>query len=899
MLRSSQNNHRYPDDINYQALLSRLNTDARGLSPAEADKRRQLYGKNILRLHHHRTVLFMLVSEFLALFPVLLLVAAMLAMYADRLQPNQGFDLIATALFVVVVLNALVSFIQNYKVEKLMSSFLDYITRPVNVVRGGMAINMASVELVPGDLLIIQAGDKVSADAVILGCDDLLVDESILTGESLPVYKLPVTDNIAVNNRLYSGTTILKGEAKVLVTATGNNSKIGRIATLTRHVTRDLTPMQKELQNFVHKISLFSLVIGIVFFFIGYGIGNTFFTNLVFAIGIIVANVPEGLLPTVTLSLTQASLRMSKQHAVIKDIRSVETLGSTTVICTDKTGTLTRNQLHIEKLFIDLKEESGINSNLMRNKSLDMANIIMALCNSAVLTTNEQNKPYLTGDPIEVAMAEFVQQHTSYVDLRKQYRLLHTLPFDAHRRTMAVSCQTPGGAMLLLVKGAAEVVIEKCSKLYTEGFERTLHSQETIRLLKQASEYATSGLRVLALAYRSVEDPEAIPEDMVFVGLVALTDPPRPEVPAAVSACQTAGIRIIVMSGDKEETVAYITRKLGIADKPQVISGEQLEAMSHASLVLALQSGNVAFARIAPEQKLAIVEALKDMGEVVAMTGDGVNDAPALKRADIGVAMGLKGTDVAREAADIILLDDNFATIVKAIEEGRAVYDNIKKFINYVLASNVPEILPYIAYVLFPIPLPITVVQILSIDLMTDMLPAIGLGNEKPEHDIMQRPPRARTERLVNYKTFVHSYAFIGLLEAVLAFCMFFLVLYDNNWYYGDRMSADSEVYRQAAGAFLITIIFCQIGNVMACRGLRQSAINYLFRFNGWIMAGIILELLFIGLITLTPGLYGVFTTAPIAVEYWPLFVLASLLVFTADELRKWILSRRFTIFQM
>jgi len=376
---------------------------------------------------------------------------------------------------------------------------------------------------------------------------------------------------------------------------------------------------------------------------------------------------------------------------------------------------------------------------------------------------------------------------------------------------------------------------------------------------------------------------------LVFVGLVAMVDPPRPEVPAAVAACKTAGIRIIVMSGDKGETVSYIARKLGIVDHPRVIDGDELAVMDNEQLITALKQEQIAFARIAPEQKLTIVDALKQMEEVVAMTGDGVNDAPALKRADIGVSMGRRGTDVAKEASDIILLDDNFATIIKAIEEGRAVYDNIKKFITYILTSNIPEILPFIAYVLLPVPLPITVIQILAIDLITDILPAIGLGNEAPEADIMHRPPRRRDERLVSGKTFLRSYGIIGPVEAAMSFTVFFVVLYAGGWSWGMALESSAPLYGQAAGAFLATIIFSQIGNVMACRTNRLSAVPYLVRWNLWITAGIVVEVVFILTIIYLSVFNPFFSTYALDIFVWPLILIAPMLIFIIEELRKYL----------
>jgi sodium/potassium-transporting ATPase subunit alpha len=353
------------------------------------------------------------------------------------------------------------------------------------------------------------------------------------------------------------------------------------------------------------------------------------------------------------------------------------------------------------------------------------------------------------------------------------------------------------------------------------------------------------------------------------------------------------------MSGDKAETVAYIARRLGIVDRPRVIEGDELALMDKQQLIDTLSGGEVVFARIAPEQKLNIVDALKDMDEVVAMTGDGVNDAPALKRADIGVAMGRRGTDVAKEASDIILLDDNFATIVRAVEEGRAVYDNIKKFITYILTSNIPEILPFIAYVLLPIPLPITVIQILSIDLITDILPAIGLGNEPPESDIMRRPPRRHNERMVSHKTFIRSYAIIGPVEALLSFIAFFAVLAAGGWHYGQRLDGDTIFYvHEASAAFLATIIFCQIGNVMACRSNRQSAIGDLLRFNPWISAGLLVEVMFIFAIIYIPAFHRFFSTEPFPVETWLLIVIAPVVIFIIEEIRKWFVRRGATVLE-
>jgi len=883
-----------PLGLSREQLLQALHSSEQGLNQQEALSKQQQYGLNQISFHRAHSPWWMLLQEFIALFPLLLLGAAGLSFFASYLSPGAGYNLIGAALLGVVVLNALVSFLQNYRVEKLMLSFLDYIPKEVALLRDGEQLLADAKEVVPGDILFVQEGDKIPVDGVLLLTSQLVLDESILNGESEPVIKAALTEKVVEVNLVSSGTTVLKGSASILTTQTGRSTRIGSISELSQSVRHDLTPMQQELKYFVQRITWLALGIGLSFFILGFFIGNPFWTNLIFAIGIIVANVPEGLLPTVTLALTQASVRMGRSNALVKQILSVETLGSTTVICTDKTGTLTRNKLHVETLFLDFSEITVQNRAAYDPlPAAHPATEIMALCNDVIATNNNHNgHNAFHGDPTEVALADFVNDHGGYAAIRDRFESLDSRPFDAEQKYMSTTHRTPGGTLYMTVKGASDVIIDRCTDVHHEGLVRDLRNDEREVLKQQANHYASQGLRVLALAYRVVDDPGAEVQDLVFVGLVAMVDPPRPEVPAAVAACHSAGIRIVVMSGDKAETVDYIVRKLGIVQQPRAIDGAQLTAMSRPELLQALRDDQVFFARISPEQKLTIVEAFKELGEVVAVTGDGVNDAPALKRADIGIAMGQRGTDVAKDASDIILLDDNFATIVRAVEEGRTVYDNIKKFITYILTSNIPEILPFIAYVLLPIPLPITVVQILSIDLITDILPAIGLGNEPPESDTMQRPPRRRDERLVSYHTFIRSYGIIGPAEAALSFLVFFLVLQAGNWQWAQPLASDAQLYGQASGAFLATIIFCQIGNVMACRTNRQSAIPYLLHYNLWIWLGLLVEVVFILAILYIPLLHNVFTTAPLPLWVWGIILLAPWLILVIEELRKWLVRR-------
>ena len=568
-----RNNSASPDVIGMDrsGLLQTLQSTEEGLATGEAQARLRRYGANRILFHRARSPWVMLAREFVALFPLLLLAAAALAFFAEALSPDEGYGLIGFALAGVVLLNALVSFFQNYKVEKLMLSFLDYIPKSVVLQRDGEEVLLPAEAVVPGDVMQVQEGDKISADGVVIEASDLTLDESILTGESEPVAKSRLSDQVGESCSVRSGATVLKGHARILVTHTGRSTTLGAISALSQHIERDLTPMQRELRHFVRRITYLALGIGLFFFLVGFVIGNPFWNNLIFAIGIIVANVPEGLLPTVTLALTQSSVRMGKHNALIKDILAVETLGATTVICTDKTGTLTRNRLHVETLFLDFAEVNVHDRpRYAANRAATTCSEIMALCNEVIVTRNDNERAAFTGDPTEVALAEFVDAETGFETLRARFSPVASRAFDADAKFMSATHLTQGGTLYMTVKGAAEVVIASCTQVHSEGLVRELRDEERAHLLTQANHYAEQGLRVLALAYRVADGPAAEVEKLVFVGLVALVDPPRPEVPAAVRACQSAGIRIIVMSGDKAETVSYIARKLGIVDKPTV-----------------------------------------------------------------------------------------------------------------------------------------------------------------------------------------------------------------------------------------------------------------------------------------------------------------------------------------
>ncbi|HEX9029170.1 MAG TPA: cation-transporting P-type ATPase, partial [Anaerolineales bacterium] len=620
------------------------------------------------------------------------------------------------------------------------------------------------------------------------------VDQSALTGESRPINKSdqPVPGNginhIEVPNLVFAGTNVVAGSGKGVVVATGMNTEFGKIARLTQTVGNELSPLQKEMETVTRVVTVFAVAVASIFFLMALLMARiTFAESFIFALGMIIAFVPEGLLPTVTLALAIGTQRMAKRHALIKKLSAVETLGCTSVICTDKTGTLTQNEMTVTDLWVSGQgyAVSGIGyapEGQIRPKNINQHNVTRPgraipdgsmqrlltaalLCNNArVLSPNgDSNRWTILGDPTEAALkvvaAKGGVQATS---VEQQFPRWREIPFDSRRKRMSTlhtqAASERAAQRIAFVKGAPKEVLELCTQILVNGTEHVLNTEERAEIMTANDDYARRGLRVLAVAERCLPinlaayTAETVETKLVFLGLIAMMDPPRPEVAEAVEKCHHAGIRVVMITGDYGLTAESIARKIGIvqSEHPCILTGFDLDSMNEAELKEALKD-EVIFARVAPEHKLRVVSTLQLMGQVVAVTGDGVNDAPALKKADIGVAMGIGGTDVAKEAADMILTDDNFASIVNAVEEGRAVYDNIKKFTTYIFTSNTPEAVPFIVFALSRglIPPALTVMEILSIDLGTDLIPALALGAEPPEPGVMDRPPRSLKEHVI------------------------------------------------------------------------------------------------------------------------------------------------------
>ena len=880
-----------PQLSSVETLLYELHTRLDGLAEAVVEQRFKQFGRNELQAKETGSALVKFLRQFKNFFAILLIVGGCLAWLAEQLDPGQGNLYISIALFAVVLLNALFTFIQEFQSERIMESFQQMLPSRVRVRRNGEVREVEATQLVPGDILLLFEGDRIPADGRLLSANELKIDQSSLTGESEPVLMDPYHEQeniLESRNMVFSGSLVQSGDGEVLVCRTAMDTQIGKIVKLTKEADEVETPIHKELKYFIKVISTIAMVLGTSFYIVSLLVGNGAIGSLIFAIGIIVANVPEGLLPTVTLCLTMASKRMAKKNALIKNLESVETLGSTTVICTDKTGTLTQNRISVQLVeTLDGEYRFGRGDDYHGN-TLKYLRRVMLLCNNARLT----DSGYI-GDSTEAALLCCADSIGDIEDI-SGFSRLEEKPFTSTTKYMTTLYRTATEREFeAYLKGAPEVVLGMCDKVWHEEeirpFSEALRQQMTDKFLVMAER----GERCLGLAMQAVDDEDLPNDGYVFLGITGMIDPPRPEVPEALKKCHAAGIRVFMLTGDFGVTARTIAEKIGLFTGPgRVIQGDELVSMDEATLSQALDAKELVFARISPAQKLQIVKALQAKEEVVTVTGDGVNDAPALKNADMGVAMGIMGTDVAKEASNMVLMDDNFATIVHAVEEGRTIFDNIKKFIAYILTSNIPEILPFIAFVLLGIPLPLTVILILAIDLGTDILPALGLGAEKPETDVMKKPPRKQNERLLTRNLLGMSYGIVGMIQAAAGFFSYFVVLYSNGWQWGQELSVADPVYRTAITAFFASIIICQIADVIICRTRRQSLLTVGFFTNKLVLVGIATELGLLMLISYVPAFNTFFGTAPLEVWHLMLSVPFAIAILLGDELRRYFVRR-------
>lgn len=858
---------------------------APGLTSAEAARLLAEHGPNVLaeapRPSHVRRFLAQLVNVFAGL----LWAGAVLAWFGDL--PELSFAIVA-----VVLVNAAFAFVQEYRAERATEALRRLLPQTARVRRDGEIAEIPAESLVSGDLLLLRAGDRISADGRLGAQTELRVDESVLTGESRSVVPGPV---------VRAGTYVVAGTGEAVVVATGMGTEFGRITELTQRTRRERTPLERELSHVTRFVAILVVALGTAFFFVAGALGMSFEDRFVFAIAVMVANVPEGLLPTVTLSLAMATQRMARRNALVRQLSAVETLGETTVICTDKTGTLTENEMTVQRIWTRSAtyEVEGVGyepfGRFRSNGQVVDPAPLADLLRAGLLCGDSQLRPgpagwRIVGDPTEGALVVLAAKGGLRAETEAaRLPRLADIPFDSRRKRMS-TVHLDGDHRVAFVKGAASEVVPRT----------TLDPAERERVMAAAEAMELEALRVLAVARRVLgpgeeTTAEVVEQRLELLGLVGMLDPPRPEVGDAVARCRRAGIRVVMVTGDAGLTASAIAQRIGLAgDGARVITGHELDRLDDAALAERLREPEVIFARIDPEQKLRIAHVLKRGGDVVAMTGDGVNDAPALKEADIGIAMGLRGTDVAKEAANMILLDDNFSSIVAAVEEGRAVFGNIRRFTAYHFCSNVGELLPFLVWgiSLGAVPLPLYVMQVLAIDLGTDMLPAIALGAERAEPGTMTRPPRPRGERLLNGKVLARVYGFVGLIEGALAMLAFLFAYALAGYPIGEGLPDSGNVYREATTMTMMGIVMAQVGASLALRTDRGSTLAIGLLSNRLLLLGIAFELALTLVLVYVPGVDDVFHTGPIGPWHWLLLLAFPLVVFGAEEARKAVFRR-------
>ncbi|HEX2708134.1 MAG TPA: cation-transporting P-type ATPase [Solirubrobacterales bacterium] len=882
-------------------LLRDLRTSREGLSEREAERRLLSNGPNELRRRAGRRWPRDLARQLTHPLALLLWGAAVLAALA-------GIVPVAIAVVVVIVLNAAFAFAQEQQAERAVEALGRYLPFQATVLRDRGLHRIEVSRLVPGDVLAIAEGERISADARLIE-GALEVDMSTLTGESATAMRsASLVDTsrplIQAQDLVFSGTDCTGGEARAVVFATGMGTELGRIAALSERAEREESPLEHQVRRVAWLIAGIALVMGFAFIpLASLGAGLPVGDAVVFAIGLIVGNVPEGLLPVITLALAVGVRGLVRQGAVVKRLSAVETLGSTDVICTDKTGTLTENRMRATRAWsagreLDLEAGGEAESGDLSFPAARSLGEAMAVCNNARLS--EGGEP--SGDATEVAMLAAAQRLGASVGTGGRRHEFH---FDPVLKLMSTVDEREG-QLSIHTKGAPEAVLPRCAMLAEAGGGETpLDPAERRRVEAEVDGFAAQGLRVLAVAARPLRD--GVPErrekaerDLVLLGLVAMIDPPRAEVAEAVLRCHRAGIRIVIITGDHPLTAAAVARRIGIArGEPTVVTEEELDRMSEPDLDRLLREGEeLIFARATPEAKLRIADALRAEDHVVAMTGDGVNDAPALRRADIGIAMGRSGTDVAREASTMVLTDDNFATIVAAVAAGRRIYDNIRKFIVYIFAHATPEVTPFLVFALAggAVPLPLTVLQLLAFDIGTETLPALALGRERAEPGIMRRPPRPRGQSIITRSMLLRSWLFLGLIAAALSMAAYFYVLLKAGWSPNDPVEKGDPLhhaYLQATTMTFLSMIFAQIGTAFAARTERASLRSVGILSNHLLLWGIAFELGLAALLVYVPVFQDLLGTAPLAPSDLLILLPMPFIVWGADELRRFFLRRR------
>jgi len=974
--------HKVDLDVLYKRYDTNIDT---GLTTAAAKAGFEKHGPNALTPPPTTPEWVKFCQNLFSGFAMLLWIGAILCFVAYSIQasayeePPDDNLYLGVVLTAVVVVTGVFSYYQESKSAKIMESFKNLVPQYALAIRDGEKVNIKAEELTLGDIIEVKFGDRLPADMRVVEATNFKVDNSSLTGESEPQTRTPEYTNenpLETKNLAFFSTNAVEGTAKGIVVNIGDHSVMGRIAGLASGLESGDTPIAKEIAHFIHLITAVAVFLGVSFFIIAFILGYHWLDAVIFLIGIIVANVPEGLLATVTVCLTLTAKRMAAKNCLVKNLEAVETLGSTSTICSDKTGTLTQNRMTVAHLWIDneicdvdTSEDQSGKSEYKTKPGWSPLEVVASLCNRAEFKTGQEGLPVLkrevNGDASEAAILKCTELSAQSSNVaggvlafREKCKKVAEIPFNSTNKYQ-VSIHEVEGKNHLVMKGAPERILKRCKTIWVNGKEEPLNEEWIAAYDSAYAELGGLGERVLGfcdyalpegefpIGFNFDTDEENFPlEGLRFVGLMSMIDPPRAAVPDAVSKCRSAGIKVIMVTGDHPITAEAIAKSVGIISAgtltvndyaqqvgktPEEITKEERREHCHAAVVhggeliniedkdideILMYHSEIVFARTSPQQKLIIVEGCQRMGAIVAVTGDGVNDSPALKKADIGVAMGIAGSDVSKQAADMILLDDNFASIVTGVEEGRLIFDNLKKSIAYTLTSNIPEISPFLIFILADVPLPLGTVTILCIDLGTDMVPAISMAYEKAESDIMKRPPRNPfTDKLVNERLISMAYGQIGMIQASAGFFVYFVILAENGFWpsrlFGLRKAWDSiavndleDSYGQewtyrdrkileftCHTAFFVSIVVVQWADLIICKTRKLSVFQQ--GMSNWFMNfGLFFETALACFLSYTPGMDKGLRMYPLKWNWWLPAIPFSILIFCYDETRKYLLRR-------
>ena len=856
-----------------KTILREFQTTEKGLSDNEVRNRKDIFGDNALKEKKRKGILKVFLNQFKDLLVGILIVAGIISIITDNVEST-------LVIFIVIFLNAILGTVQYFKAEQSLEALRSLTAAKCKVIRDGIKQEILSKDIVPGDILFLEAGDLIAADGRIIENHSLQVNESSLTGESLAVEKnaevlsddeIPLSDR---KNMVFGGTLVTYGRAIAVVTSTGMNSELGKIANLMENTQAKETPLQKTLDKFSGKLAIIIITICIIVFVLEIYRDESILNALMFAVALAVAAIPEALSSIVTIVLALGTEKMAKENAIIKDLKAVEGLGAVSVICSDKTGTLTQNKMTVQKVYVDNKLIEGRElkkDNLAHRFLINNA----LLCNDSVTVEGKE-----IGDPTEVALVNLGEElHLDELVIREKYQRISEIPFDSDRKLMS-TVNMVNSKLVLFTKGALDVLINKVNYVADSQGIRKLSDEEKKEIISVNKKLSEQGLRVLAFAYKELQDKEEITKedenDYVFTGLISMIDPPRVESKDAVHKCIMAGIKPVMITGDHKVTAAAIAREIGIMGKDDIaVEGLEIDKLNDEQLKEKVKNISV-YARVSPEHKIRIVRAWQSLGEIVAMTGDGVNDAPALKQADIGVAMGITGTEVSKDAASVILTDDNFSTIVKAVENGRNIYNNIKNSIKFLLSGNLSAIIAVLYCAIINLPMPFAAVHLLFINLLTDSMPAIAIGMEKSNGNLLKEKPRGRNESILN-KELLKIVAFEGIIISIFTIISF----------YGGNPNLNPKA---ASTMAFSTLCLARLFHGFNCRG-NQSIFKLGITTNIYSICAFLVGVLLLSTVLFIPPLKIVFNVVSLSGNQYLLLIFCAIMPTVIIQLLKIIVS--------